>query len=560
MSSVLKKEWFFLVIILILFLGLRLPAIHLPYHQDEYKWVQYSHPEITPPGTVPHPPLTEFIYTKIGPLVGDNNFRSIPLFFGVINLFLLYYCMRFLLNPKTAQIAALIFTLSFHSVLASLMVDVDGAIMPFFFLILLIGYYKWKQTDFSFSKESYKWIALVLVGAIGGFFIKVSSILPICAVFLDFIIEKKAFSDKKKIAKYIGYGLGGLIALFILLILSKFIFPFFHFEYALKYWEHFIALDRGWLQTFIQCIKALLYSSPFLVFIPLLIEKKDLIKTRVLVIFLVLAFIFYIVLFDFSIGALDRYLELLVIPLTIFASIAIVNISDKKESGSKNYFFYGIFVSAIIFLLVFVNHYVPPLYPKTEWISRILSFKWNFLYPFSGGSGPLAFYVSFLFMALLWIVSFIAIIFSIWKPEYRKKVLFFLIPLGLLYNGMFIEEYLFGFVNGSASKLVMETTKYIESNKDIQKVTVYNDNGGWNIQAIGKYRRRLYIDPKFDITEKINTINRYKEHYMVVDIPRIDSNTVYAKFFSTCDVVFEKHSGVISSRVYDCRNAPNIKI
>ena len=89
-----KKSWILVVILLVLFVGLHLPALHFPYHQDEYKWVFYSHPEITPPGTVPHPPLTEFISTKIGPVLGDLNFRFIPFFFGILNFFLIFYLAK----------------------------------------------------------------------------------------------------------------------------------------------------------------------------------------------------------------------------------------------------------------------------------------------------------------------------------------------------------------------------------------------------------------------------------------------------------------------------------
>ena len=133
-----KKEFVLLVLIFILFLGLHLPGIHIPYHQDEYKWVEYSHPEIIPPGSVPHPPLTELIYTKIGPLVGDNNFRLIPFFFGVLNFFLLYYLVKIIFNKKTALLSVSLFTISFYSLLASLIVDVDGAVMPFFFLLMCL--------------------------------------------------------------------------------------------------------------------------------------------------------------------------------------------------------------------------------------------------------------------------------------------------------------------------------------------------------------------------------------------------------------------------------------
>ncbi len=550
--------------VFLVFMVMHIVGLSRPLHQDEYKWVLYAHPEILPPGTVTHPPLTEFIYTRLGPIVGDSNFRYIPFAFSILNFFLLFYLVKYLYNKKTALISVSVFTLSFFSLLASLTVDVDGAIMPFFFLLLLIGYYKWKGNNFLWSRDNSFWIILIVAGTLGGFLIKVSFLLAVGAVFLDFLIEKKVFNDRKKLLKYMGYTALGVASLILALVLSKFIFPFFNLEKAITYWLHFwnssSFFDRGWFQTFIQCAKSILFASPFLVFIPFLLNKKDISKLKLFIIFLIFAFIFYVVLLDFSIGALDKYLQLLVLPLTIFVSVVIARMLELKDIRTKKFLLSGIIFSVVLFLLQFLPHYVPPLYPKTEWISRMASLKWNFLYPFSGGSGPLGFYVSFLFLALSWILGIVALAFTLTKSEYKKLALMFMIPIGLVYNGVFINEYLFGTINGSAPTLVINATEYIKNNPDIKMVTVYNDNGGWNIQEIGKYRKRLYIDPKFDLNVKVDTLNQYKEHYLVVDIPHIDSNSPYQKYFNSCKVAYKEVDQKISATVYDCRGIPDFKI
>ena len=91
-------------------------------------------------------------------------------------------------------------------------------------------------------------------------------------------------------------------------------------------------------------------------------------------------------------------------------------------------------------------------------------------------------------------------------------------------------------------------------------VTVYNDNGGNEIQEIGKYRKRLYVDPKFDVVEKVKTLNEYKEHYYVLDVPRIDPNSVYRRYFDSCRVDYKKTDKYINSTIYDCTKAPELKI
>jgi hypothetical protein len=190
-----KKSWILFGLLVLVFIALRVPALQIPYHQDEYKWILYSHPEIIPPGTVPHPPLTEFLYTRLGPLFGDNNFRAIPYLFSVIDLLLIIWLASIIFKSEKAALwTGLLFTISFYSVLASVMVDVDGAVMPFFLLLLAIGYYKWKESQW----KNWKWLILVFIGAIGGFLIKLSALLPVVAFALDFAIEKNIFKDTKK--------------------------------------------------------------------------------------------------------------------------------------------------------------------------------------------------------------------------------------------------------------------------------------------------------------------------------------------------------------------------
>ncbi len=555
-----KKEYVLFSATVLIFVALHLFGVNLPYHQDEYKWVFYSHPELTLPGTVPHPPLTEFIYTRLGPVLGDNNFRFIPFAFGFVNLLLIFWLSKIIFNStRSALWAVLLFTISYYSLLASLMVDVDGAIMPFFLLVLSIGYFKLKASGWN----DYRWMSLIFIGGIGGFLIKVSAILPLIAFALDFAVEKNVFSDKKRLMKYVLFIVVAIVLLSLVLLLAKFVFPFFNLEYSMKYWEHFANsssfFSRGWFQTFIQVVKSTLYLSPLLLMPLFFMDREIFSKTRPFFIFVFAGLVFYIVVFDFSLGALDRYLQFLIIPLCIIAGAIYSKYFANVRLGKKSVISLAL-VGVVVFFVQFIYQVTPPLYPKTEWLSRLLSLKWNFLYPFSGGSGPMAFYVSFAFIALIWIFV-VALVGLYWRRDGHKTlVLVGILIFGILYNGVFIEEYLSGQINGSSSALLHNAVTFIKNNKDIQKVTVYNDNGGFDIEQIGKYRKRLYIDPKFDVGQKIITLNQYKEHYLVIDIPHIDPSTVYAKYFSSCAVVYNEISKKISATVYDCRNAPDIKL
>jgi 4-amino-4-deoxy-L-arabinose transferase-like glycosyltransferase len=547
-----KKEWLLALGIIVLFFALRIPGIHIPYHQDEYKWVQYSHPEIVPPGTVPHPPLTEFIYTKIGPLVGDNNFRAIPLAFSFVNLFVVFYLAKIIFDKKTAFWSSLLFALSYFSVLASLMVDVDGAVMPLFFLLSLVGYYRFKQSEW----KDYKWLSLLALCVIGGFLTKVVFVLPIAAIALDYAIERGVFRDKRKLIKYAGLSILLAFALVLILVLSKYIFPFFNLSYSLKYWEHFAVFSgRGWMQTFIQFAKAIMYASPLLILPVLFVRKEIFNKARPLFFFVMMGSIFYLFVFDFSLGALDRYFQFLVVPLSIISSAVLARYIWSDSSVEQKVCLPDIIAVSVIsfgiFAMQFFQQAVPPLHPKTEWLSRLASFKWNFLFPFTGGSGPIPFYVSFQFIALLWIVSIVFVVLALWNKDVVRRSIFAILMLGLVYNAVFAEEYLLGYINGSSSKLVNKSVEFIKSDPEIDKVIVYNDNGGWEIKSIGKYQRRMYATPQFE-AEYRSILTSFSGHIMYVNAPRVDKDSFYQKYFDRCEIVFAEKDNYITGQVLDC--------
>ncbi|KKP56609.1 MAG: hypothetical protein UR80_C0028G0004 [Parcubacteria group bacterium GW2011_GWB1_35_5] len=558
-----KKDFVWFIFIAIIFVALRLPAVHNSYHQDEYKWAYIVNTNISSEvGRIPHPPVGEFIYRSANNILGNDNLRLVPLVFSFVNLFLLFYLAMILFGRKVALWITLFFSISFYSVLASLMVDTDGAIMPMFFLIMAISYMKLRKTNFQFKISNFqttKWLIVFVLAGILGFLIKVSFVVFIGAFVLDFVIEKKILSDKKRVFRFLGWITGIAVLLILILFVSRFIFPSFRLESSLKYWEHFVSFSgRGWFQTTIQFIKALLYSSPLLLAPLVFIDKEIFKKTRLFSLLIFVGLVFYLLLFDFSIGALDRYLQFLVIPLAIISGAIFSKIIDKEEKIKSGEWMPFIIIAVLIFIFQFLNHLALPLYPKTEWIRRVFYLGWSTLFPFMGGSGPTPFYISLGFIALVWIVCLMFVIIALKKIELRKNILIGVFIFGLLYNVVFAEEYLFGKINGNTSSLISNAVEFIEQNPDIKKVIVYNDNGGGEIVNLGKYRKRLYIDPKFDINEKIEGLNKYKEHYLVVNIPKIDPESVYAKYLNSCQSIYEETSGKISANIYDCSNAPDI--
>jgi hypothetical protein len=100
----ITREWVLVALLVIVFVVIRLPGVHLPLHQDEYKWPMIVNPALGSEVSIPHPPLSQFIYRTAGYIVGFNvNFRFVPLFFGALNLALLYYFLRMRFSKRTAK-------------------------------------------------------------------------------------------------------------------------------------------------------------------------------------------------------------------------------------------------------------------------------------------------------------------------------------------------------------------------------------------------------------------------------------------------------------------------
>ncbi len=552
-----RKEILVFVGIAVLFLVLRMPGIHLLYHQDEYKWPIIVNPALTAPGNIPHPPVGEFIYKTAGQTLSYDNFRLVPLFFSFINLLLLFYLVKNIAGKKAAFWGTLLFAVSFYSVLASLMVDTDGAIMPFFFLISAISYYKLKVSNFEIDETKWKWLFLLVLSIILGFLVKISFLVGISALVLDFAFEKDILADRKKVLKYLGVGIVSIISLVLVLIASRLIFPYFQLEWSVKYWKHFANsssfLNRGWLQTFIQFAKAIMYTSPLLI-LPALFSSREIFKkTRPFFLFIFVGLFFYLFAFDFSIGALDRYLQFLIVPLCIISGVVFAKVFDNKKTKlGKIDFITTSIITVSIFVLQFFNYSVLPLYPKTEWISRAISLKWNFLFPFTGGSGPTGFYISFLFIALVWICSIIFALFQLKIKNIQKRALFCILVLGILYNGVFVEEYLFGKINGSPYELFENAKEFITENKDINKVVVYNDIGAYEIQKIGKYERRLYAIPQSEESYK-KILTDFNGHILYINIPKISQNTFYSNYFDSCKNIYEGQDKYITAKILNCK-------
>src|SRR3989344_827498 len=556
-----KKVFTALLVLLALFVLIRLPGIDLPYHQDEWKNVAASHDIESAGKFFAHPPFQQMMYVFANEVLGDDGMRFLPLIFAVgsaILLFLLLYDLY--VSKYVATWGSALYLLCFYSVWGSLMVDVDGSVLPFFFLLAFYTYNRFVSTT---GHVKWRWFTLVVLAVLFGFLFKLSFILVVGALVIDYFWhERMKLSLRRRegwiyLAKMMSTVAGFTIFYVLILLLIQKIYPQFSIELMLGHAGQHGEESKNWIQIPVQAIKSIFYLSPLLI-VPLLwLNKESWIKMRVFALYLIVGFIFYFIVFDFSRAALDKYLMFVIVPLSALAGAALANILHSRIDWKNDW--KAIVIAAVgsvaLLLVNFLPHEVLPLYPKTLWFSKFLTGDWIMLNPFHGGSGPLGFYVSFLFIALTFIISFLAVAVSLWKKTWRKGAAIVVVSVGILYNGIFIEELLFGTMNGNAPEVLANSIKYIRDNEDIDKVLTYNDIGAGPLSQLSKYAGRIYAIPASEegYRKKFSEHIDQGGHFFLVEVPLLYDG-FYSDFFSKCDTLFETRSGVIPGRVYSCKH------
>jgi 4-amino-4-deoxy-L-arabinose transferase-like glycosyltransferase len=536
-----------------------LPGIDLPYHQDEWKNIASSATADNAGTFFAHPPLMQIAFVASYNIFGEDYSRLFPLFFSILTGILIFIVVKKRLGQDSAFWSLGLFTLCFYSILGSLQPDVDGSIIPLFLLTSIYAYDKWCDSETNQSKR--KWLLFLTCSLLIGFLFKLSFVIVIGALVVDYIwTNRKSFTLKKSFLGIVFLSCFSLVYI-ALLYFIQFIYPAFSISFMLGHANQFTEeLSRNYTQIIVQGVKAVFYLSPLLL-VPLLYVSKELFrKNRIFFIYLILGFIFYFIIFDFSRGALDKYLMFAIVPLAVIIGTIISDTLNRINSKvallqdeMKWPILIGIFISVILFILNFLPHEVLSLYPKTEWFSSVFHLRWNILNPFNGGSGPAGFYVSFMFIAVAYLVSLVAIIIGFLKKQWRAGMIVIVIIISLVYNFVMTEELLFGRINGNVAEVIHKTVNYLQENNSVKNVLTYNDIGSHEFSNEGKYAGRFYATPDFEEGHKKKFMDY--DYYVVIDIPHLYENGFYGKFFDKCHVLFETLSGRIDGKVYDCKEA-----
>lgn len=539
----------FLLLVSVLFIWLRFSGVHQVYHQDEHRWVMLA--DGSDPGPSPHPPMVLVSLKLIGSVFGFSNLRILSIFFSLLNLWLVCLIVKKISKSFwVAMMAASLFTVNIYSLVASLQVDIDGTILPFF---VLLGYYGYVSLlDGTNRKTS---LILLAFSVAGGLLTKLSFALFLGVLIVDYLIFLYAKNDKN-IFSIVKKG-----AMAVVPILAA--MGLFYYFYAsdsqsiIDYGRHFKVLNfgsRAYLDLIFKIIKSFVWLSPLLSLPAIggLFIREVRTRQRFWYLYLFINLIFYTVLFDFTTLTIERYFMFLISPAVIISSDVLYYFYKKIiHPRLHSEFMVGIgFFSIFAALILWGHHIILPLNPKIAYLQHLKKFDLSFLIPFSSGSGPIGFYFSAGFIFWSWLTAVLLLVGLTWGGNKWRALLFSsFIVFGIGYNILFVNEFLNGSLNGSPDKIVRQTLDYVLAEPSIKKVITYNDIAPYELKTNGKYEARFYTAPSRDYTERMNA---YRGYYMVVNFPEIGESNKYWKLLERCPVIKEFQDKEIKSYIFDC--------
>ncbi|MFH1420615.1 MAG: glycosyltransferase family 39 protein [Candidatus Aenigmatarchaeota archaeon] len=92
-----------------------------------------------------HPPMGLILYSTTIASAGVEFVRLVPIIFGLLSILLTYFLGKKLFDDRTALIAAGMMAISSYHIIASQIIDVDGAILAFFNLATILSFVLYKK-------------------------------------------------------------------------------------------------------------------------------------------------------------------------------------------------------------------------------------------------------------------------------------------------------------------------------------------------------------------------------------------------------------------------------
>lgn len=522
------------------------------YHQDEHRWAIAVNLSYALWDVIPHPLLSRIVYLYIGGVTGYDLLRVVPALLSMLTLTLLLVFMTRWYGTMHALVAGIMYTLCAYVLIGSLQIDIDGSFLPLFSLLSIGAYIEWKGTQ----SPKIKKVALVvlLTSLVLGLLTKLSFVLVPVAILVDASLNNSAirallFARRTLLVSAISLGVIGVLA-----------WTFSDMRF-ISYVKNFIAIGgRDYMQVLFQSAKVIFYSSLLIPF-GILLGIRHIRKLSVWYIFLALNLLFYFVVFDFTHRTFDRYLMFIIIPGMVIGGYVFAEIYRNFSKRTALYFksvTLGVvlLLSYLTHLLFSMPHELVALIPKTQFINSVTSFNWDILFPLSGGSGPIGFYLPLDgMMILVSLTALSGLVMTYLFFSRSNDSVYMAIAMGIVIASTFVQsgfvtyEYLTGGYYGNTSRVA--TALLMQVTPHDKKILSYNDIGAYELYEKGVYGGRFYPHASYFLPNAEKLL-AFKGLYLVVDMPHINKDQLFGTYFGACDAVATSSDKYIEGALLDC--------
>ncbi len=530
----------------------RLMGVGQLYHQDEHRWAIAVNGSYGVWDAIPHPIFSKLIYMGIGAITGYDYLRVVPLILSLLTLTLIMVVAQRAYGTLTSLIAGLLYATTTYALIGSLQIDIDGAFLPFFTILSIGAYLEWQRA--TAKKTTYGALGVLLLAIVLGLMTKLSFVLVPAAIGVDALLRYQKVRDVlMSVRIMLPLVLFGVLGAF-------FVWTYWGDTRAFSYIEHFVAFSgRDYTQVLFQLAKVLFYTS---LFIPLLIVLglQHVRQLSVWYLFLAANILFYFVIFDFTHRTFDRYLMFIIVPGVIIAAYVLSRVYAAMTNKARQVMVYsfcivGVIATSITHIVFSSAHTLLALTPKSKFIEALKTFEWNILFPLSGGSGPIGFYLPLDGMLYLVLASFFFGVLFILDHLIKKQgsvaplLLGAFIATTAVHNGFVTFEYLTGGYYGNTTKVA--TTILSALPDGTKEVRTYNDIAAYELYERGVYAGRFYPhEAFFEANEK--RLKAYIGLYMIVDMPHLNPDQLFGRFFSACSVVATTSDKYIEGKLVFC--------
>jgi len=555
-----KKIVVLLFLLFFAFLTIRMAGLNSPLYDDEVDHLlsRYNPQDFWLNPQTTKPPLISWTNLLFSFAFGEEiwKFRGLMVFFGMLNLTLTFFLSKKLFNnDKAAIISTTLVGFSFYHILGSLQIG-STLVLAFLYLVFFMVYFHYKATGKKFF--------LIATGLIWGIalLLRESAMLMLVVLgiyeFLDILKKRdwKLFFDKIKTFLPILL-IGGAIFS---------IFPLLNHLANLPIVDNVVGnvgkrLTPGF--SLMGFGMFLFWSTPFLVslFTIGVIEGYKEKGNKLPLVWFFTVFLFYIVVIPI-LGDFSVYFINLIVPMSLVGGYFLSRIKWKTD-----YWLVGCLVFVLSYMLFNwlnkgVLEYVPRL--MDVYLSRLLSFNWDFLFSYTGSAGPL-FFLSFKSIMVAYIISFIIIIlFFVFKNiKTRKYILTILIGFSFAFNVVVVQEYLFHVNHPDPGEAIHDFVNYYEKNKGEFVKPFYVNNIGilfyldryYLLDLKGKNEKYYYTGVYGEYMEKIKKLSAQRGGTLfLLDHTPIPRDSELWKWTKGCHLKNEfKSKGRTFVYIFECK-------